>query len=300
MGQQASKAASKSATEAAKKVAQNQKLRSPPLPPPRPPRHDASTGKPTSEAANPGSFLRGEGLATQDIRDVGQEMFLQEKHQVDDEAKAKGPPEMSQDLLKFIQDVGPAKQEVDKDQTSPRLLEKENEKELQKLESSRQAVRERTRMPLMGEDQTFTATRNTNFSSRPADTKKRFGVTNIQLYYLLSKSGTETDIDAFVDEHHKKLIGEEEGWTEEEIEQQKTWIKQSLDCLEIPVLRKDPDGNILGLYPDSVPGAEVKWLRPIPPTKVKLVLDDVLNDRDGALRKARDNLERSRQDRIQS
>lgn len=113
----------------------------PPVPPP------ASTTPSASEPANPGSFLRGEGLAKEDIRDIGQELFLRNKHKVDD--KVKGPQEMPADLLKFIQDVGPAKQSVDKQFTAPRLLEKENIEELEKKESSRQMIRQRKRMPLV-------------------------------------------------------------------------------------------------------------------------------------------------------
>ena len=78
MGQSASKTLSKAAEKVAKKAMDQR----PPIPkrdptitstppPPQPP------SSPQPSAANPANFLRGSGIATQDVRDVGQEMYLQ-------------------------------------------------------------------------------------------------------------------------------------------------------------------------------------------------------------------------------
>jgi hypothetical protein len=139
---------------------------------------DVGGGDPT--ASNPANFLRGEGIARQDVRDVGQEMYLeyvqqqqrrqppqQQQQQQQDgsdgnvmEAAAavasndannnRGSNEMPADLLKFIQDVGPAMKSVDKEMTAPRLLQDEHKDELMKGESSRKASRRRrVQMPLV-------------------------------------------------------------------------------------------------------------------------------------------------------
>ena len=99
MGQAASKSTkrvSKSAESLAKKASE-QKIAPPRPPPPSPKIQETTT------PANPGGFLRGDGVATQDIRDVGQEIFLKSQQK-------NAPQEMPPDLLQFIQDVGPAKQ----------------------------------------------------------------------------------------------------------------------------------------------------------------------------------------------
>ena len=215
MGQTASKGLSK----AAEKVSKRAMDQRPPIPsrgqapPPPPPPHLSSTLSSSSSsdggdgptASNPAMFLRGEGIAKQDVRDVGQEMYLQhvqqqrqnqnknknqQHHQqqrpteTDDEKdnlskKSQGSledtnqnqnndenftnntsflsvdqqyqsNEMPADLLKFIQDVGPAKKSVDKDLTAPRLLQDEHKDELAKGESSRKASRRRrVQMPLV-------------------------------------------------------------------------------------------------------------------------------------------------------
>lgn len=224
-------------------------------------------------------FLRGTGVATEDIRDKGQELYLQNLHKIDDESKAKGPREMPDDLLKFIQDVGPATQTVDESMTSPRLLEKENEQELNKMESVRKVRRERIKMPLMGEDDTFTTTRNTNFSNLSAqeESGKEFGLSNLQLYQLLLQKDTlekEGSVDSFYDSIVSELDNPQ--WSEEEKAQQKKLLKDALAAIEIPVLRKDKEANFFGLYPKDVPGPEVKSIEPIPESKVRLVLQDLV------------------------
>lgn len=290
MGQSASKGLTNSVKNVARKVADAAQPTGPPVVPkrtpgvspsaaPAPP--SATMGQPTP--ANPGMFLRGEGIATQDIRDKGQELYLQNLHQLDDEAKTKGPADMPEDLLKFIQDVGPAKQAVDKDFTAPRLLEEQNADELQKSESSRKVMRERIKMPLMGADENFTTTRNTNFSRQAEEqVVKDFGLTNLQLYHLILGSRTkenETEMENLYQEVLKEE-GTELLWTEEEMKKHRELLRHAQEAIEIPVLRRDQHGNFLGLHPENVPGPEVKSVEAVPETKIKLVLQDLADSKD--------------------
>jgi hypothetical protein len=197
MGQTASKGLSKAAEKVAKRAMeqrpsipsrvvsahqQQQHHQQPPPPSSATPsrsNEDVGGGDPT--ASNPANFLRGEGIAKQDVRDVGQEMYLeyvqqqqrrQQSQQQQHDSKGnvmeatvitaasavasndtnnnRGSNEMPADLLKFIQEVGPAKKSVDKEMTAPRLLQEEHKDELMKGESSRKASRRRrVQMPLV-------------------------------------------------------------------------------------------------------------------------------------------------------
>jgi hypothetical protein len=270
-------------------------------------------------AANPGNFLRGDGIAKNDIRDVGQAMYLQhvqdkwsqqqEQEEVDRNVKTEqqqtassstattttGTTEMSEELLKFIQNVGPAQQGIDREFTAPRLLQEENSVELQKLESVRRPARQRRKMPLMGQDQRFVTEKNTNFSSLEQEendddllatrststkTKKVVGLENFQLYQFLEQNEKESNqskekkIEAFCEK--LAVDGHAQTWTETEIQQLNYLLQQTLQHIEIPVLCMDMDGNnMLGLYPKDVPAPEVKSVSTIPDTKVMLVLKDL-------------------------
>jgi hypothetical protein len=267
MGQGISKSISKTAATIAKKAGENNAVL--PTPPPA-----QTTGLGTSiTPKNPGGFLRGGGSAADDIRDVGQEMYLKSQQK-------NAPQEMPDDLLKFIQDVGPAKQSIDKERTSTRLLEKENVKELEKGESERNSPRKRTDMPLMGEDHDFSVPRSTNFTSGTDAIEKNFGISNLQFYDLLQQKSSEaTGEDSVVDSFYEKLVSKDGKWGEEETKIHKKKLMEALSAVQIPVLRIDTDGNIFGLHPDRLLGSEVKALEPISPSKAKLVLEDVLHRR---------------------
>jgi hypothetical protein len=260
MGQGASKA-SKHAVKSAEKVVNKAKTTS---------LGTAATPK------NPGGFLRGDGLASQDIRDVGQEMFL--KSQQKD-----APQEMPADLLRFIQDVGTAKKSVDKEMTASRLLETENVKELEKTESERQAPRQRQNMPLIASlqeerDDGFSVKRSTNFSSSVAtdEPETDFGISNLEFYELMLEKENQGD-DAAIESYYKAAISRDgEEWNEDESHLHKLKLKQALQAVAIPVIRVDEEGNIYGLHPDRLPGPEVKSMQPVPSSKVKLVLQDVV------------------------
>lgn len=225
-----------------------------------------------TQANNPAMFLRGTGIAKEDIRDVGQELYLQTRHKLNNEQRAKGPADMPQDLLKFIQDVGPTRKSVDKEFTTPRLLEAANIKELQKVESVRKTTRERLRMPLIEGDDSFTTTRNTNFSKHSGQETKDFGLTTLQLYKLLTNR--EKIEKGGIDEFYESVMpgGESALWSEEEKAAHKKLLKDAMKCIEVPVLRTDSEGTFFGLYGKDVPGEEVLAIQPIPESKVKLVL----------------------------
>jgi hypothetical protein len=297
MGQAVSKRIGKAAETIVKKAAD----RKPPLPPTTTTTTTtaATTTTITTKAPNPALFSRGEGegMSIQDNNDAGQEMFLQRLHKVDPTKKPEGPPDMPDDLLKFIQDVGPTKQSVDKELTTPRLLKEENLGELNKAESTRKPMRERTNMPLMGEDEEHTTMRNTNFrSSSKLQEEKDFGITNMQFYEILTKKDANVEtVGTAVDSFYKRLVPEENDWTDQEIEQHRQRLRDAMNAVELPVLRKDANGNFLGLYPADVPGPEVKAVEPIPSNKVKLVLEDIFDKDQMGDTIAAERLERRRQ-----
>ncbi|KAG7349830.1 hypothetical protein IV203_012427 [Nitzschia inconspicua] len=320
MGQSTSKGLSKAAEKIGKKALEHHK---PPLPSRCPPPAAATSSETTSapapplqppptSGANPGNFLRGDGIAKEDVRDLGQEMYWQHiqkrteqqqqhlgiSHEVksldtstnqkqqENNMPTAASMEMPDDLLKFIQDVGPARQTIDRELTTPRLLQKENAEELQKLESSRKPVRQRRKMPLMGQDDRFTTEKNTHFRQGEDDTRtargvviKDFGLENLHLYDLLVQresnvSKSNEDIaKAFSEKITEKA--KDQAWTDEEKEQQQRWFQQAMKYIEIPTIRLDSDGNMLGLYSKDVPGPEVKSVSTIPESKVMLVLKDL-------------------------
>ena len=285
MGQQASKELSKAAGKVAKEASN---LKRPPIPKRTPDTTTAST------EGNAGSFLRGTGIAAQDIRDRGQEMYLQQvqDRSVADNKNAKSSAqtskntEMPEDLLKFIQDVGPTEKSVDREFTSSRLLKDENVDELNKLESNRTARRERVRMPLMQGEDSFVTEKNTNFSASTvvssAD-KHDFGLTHVQLYEFLTQLGDAKGEGKFIDEFHKKIVSDsEERQTDysspkgQELKKTELHLmEQTLKVLEVPTLRTNEDGDILGLHSKDVPGPEMKSISTIPEDKIMIVLKDL-------------------------
>jgi hypothetical protein len=203
---------------------------------------------------------------------------------------------MPEDLLKFLQDVGPTGKAVDKEFTAPRLLEEENAGELIKVESVRKVTRERFEMPLVEGDNTFTTPRNTNFSKRStAQEEKDFGLTNLQLYKLLmNREQIEKEgVDAF----YESVMPKQEAalWSDEEKAAHKKLLMDALKCIEVPTLRTDSEGTFFGLYAKDVPGENVKAIRPIPESKVKLVLKHLVEAEEQSGDVAAAKLERRRE-----
>jgi hypothetical protein len=206
-----------------------------------------------STASNPGKFLRGEGLV-QDERDLAQEQYWKERHKLEDDTKPATTTtanqqqqneakkllqnrihELPPDLLQFLKDAGPLRQTLDEEQTSPRILKDAKEKEQRRMR--RPLQRERKTMPLMGDDETFTAVRNTNFARTTSATKQQrppFGITGVQLYDLLSmqqqqqhqkKASKDADsncdtavVEAFYQKHFARVSGADNAATDTTIE----------------------------------------------------------------------------------
>jgi hypothetical protein len=306
MGQSASKGLSKVVEKVAKQAAPE--LKRPPIPKRTPIENPSAAG-------NPGSFLRGEGIASEDPRDMGQEMYLQyaqqqQVQQGNNDATATGGnvntgnKEMPAELLKFIQDVGPTKQTIDREFTTPRLLQEENQGELNKVESSRSTRRKRVRMPLMGDDHEFTTEKNTNYatsiSALPSSNDDDFGLTNVELYDLLrqkdNNKGEEIDSSKVVLNFYEKFVSDKEICHQNSMpssssspsssskikskdkEKQIKNLSDVMRALDIPTLRMDMDNNILGLYPQDVPGPEMQTFSPIPENKAMLVLKDLMDN----------------------
>lgn len=270
--------------------------------PPIPRRSVSPIENEASSAANIGDFLRGKGVGSNDARDMGQEMYLQyaqkQKQQLsrsgdsaDDVTDISSKMETNPSLLKFIQDIGPAKQTIDKEFTSSRLLERKNQGELEKLEIKRTTRRERLRMPLM-KDSNFTLERNTNFTMETtapllkSASDNDFGITSIELYDLLrqKESALGNDDDTVAAFYDKLMSTKEECQEPDSLSSSKTLSKvktkriqmlvSAIRVLNIPALRMDVDNNILGIYPCEVAGPETDA---IPESKVVLVLNNVWN-----------------------
>lgn len=273
MGQSASKAG-KRVEQFAKRTADLAQNARPP--PPTPPPVISKDVSSNTQANNPAMFLRGTGIAKEDIRDKGQELYLQTRYKLNNEQKAQGPTDMPEELLKFIQDVGPTQKTVDREFTAPRLLEEANVEELKKLESVRKVTRERLKMPLVEGDNSFTTTRNTNFSRQSRTQERDFGLSNLQLYRLLTnRDKIEKE---GIDDFYESVMSTEEAalWSPEEKAAHKKLLNDALHSIEVPVLRTDSEGTFFGLYAKDVPGEEVKAIQPIPESKVKLVLKHLL------------------------
>ena len=318
MGQSASKGLSKVAKKVAKQAAPE--LKRPPIPKRTPTTENLPSSTANGGAAgNPGSFLRGEGIASKDPRDMGQEMYLQyaqqqQVQQGNKDAAATGDnvntgnKEMPAELLKFIQDVGPTKQTIDREFTTPRLLQEENQGELNKVESSRSTRRKRVRMPLMGDDHEFTTEKNTNYATStsvlPSSNDDDFGLTNVELYDLLrqkedNNKGEEIDSsNKVVLNFYEKFVSDIEIGHQNSMsssspsspssssskikskdkEKQIKMLSDVMRVLDIPTLRMDMDNNILGLYPLDVPGPEMQTFSQIPENKAMLVLKDLMDN----------------------
>ena len=244
--------------------------------------------KSTSTAANPGNFFRGQ---IEDPRDQIQQTYLEQQHK---RSKEQGPQDLSPELLKFISDVGPAKKEVDEDFTSPNVMKDEKELSKMKKAQSRDRKRQRQTMPLMDGNDEFTTVRNTNFSQGTEEDTKDFGTTNLQLYYLLTQKESGQNVDDLVNSFWNATTSSDDGWTEEERETYMRLLRNSIEGIEIPVLLKDTDANIIGTYQKKVPGPEARGIQRVPESKIKLVLKDIADQQVKLNEALRANAERTK------
>lgn len=207
-------------------------------------------------------FTRGMG-DTPDPRDA-----MQAEFQRKEQGKGNDTDEMPEDLLKFLNDVGPLQRKVDKEFTSPRLrdsLQKEELENRTQEEDVRRSVRE---MPIMGQEMDHVTSRTTNFATAPADSvdEHDFGLTEVQMYELLALEKSNTDM-------WKKGGGNDDA----EKEAQLKLIESARKYLDLPIIMKDKDQDFLGLYDDQMKSSDLFRLALKPATGVKLVLSQLFD-----------------------
>jgi hypothetical protein len=275
MGQQASKVASKISsrlTSDIKAVGVPTTLRAP----------GANTASRfTDPSATEAGFTRGEGPFI-DPRDEKQRQFL--------EKQAKNAPkEMPPDLLEFLKDAGPLQIKVEKKKKSVPQIQSKSQPQLavQDLQVVEQKTgknvetspRRRELMPLAENVKGFNTVRTTSFSYRQ-DTQdaKDFGVGDVlDIYDLVVRKHTMPSIDEAVESFYKDRVKDRDTeWTDAETERHRELLRQTLKYVEVPVVMKDTDDSYVGAWPERVEMLQFLKLVEMPKTKVKLVLEDLM------------------------
>lgn len=200
----------------------------------------------TDPNAMDGGFQRGLGAPIR--QDIEQEAFLKSQQEGDNQ-------EMSEDLIKFLQDMGPIQRK--KTSTGPRVRKHQlEEHERRKLEEGRQ-IRE---MPIMQET-TFFTTRTTNFS-RKKEEEDPFGLTGRELFQLLQ------DGDAAA----AAVAAQVETTNEKEKQEYSYMLHNSIKYLQVPVIMKDTDDTYVGTWPESVADMKLLKLTVVPESQVRILL----------------------------
>ena len=203
----------------------------------------AKPGGFTDPNAMDGGFQRGMGAPIR--QDIEQEAFLKSQQSGDYQ-------EMSEDLIKFLQDMGPVQR---KNSTGPRVRKRQlEEQEHRKPDEGRQ-IRE---MPIMQET-TFFTTRTTNFS-RQKEEDDPLGLTGRELYRLLQ------DGDAAAVAAQVELANEKEKQEYSDL------LHNSIKYLQIPVIMKDTDDTYVGTWPDSVADMKLMKLTVVPESEARILL----------------------------
>jgi hypothetical protein len=268
--------------------------------------------KPTSRFTDPSAteagFTRGEGPVRSDggvyidPRDEKQRQFLAKQAGGSDKYK-----EMPDDLVKFLVDVGPVgKKKEDKKENINNKLHamqvksspaasstKDNarvnprqpnsipiDQETGKAVESSPRVREE--MPLAKNIGGFNTTRTTSFSyKQESENDRDFGVGDVlDIYDLVVRKHTLSSIDEAVESFYQDRIKDRDvKWTDEEQKGHRELLQQALKYVEIPIIMKDTDDSYVGAWPERV--EELKHLKIVemPKTKVKLVMEDLLQDK---------------------
>lgn len=220
----------------------------------------------TDPNAVEGGFTRGEG-PQQNARDAAQQAFLRAQ-------AGASPQELPDDLLQFLKDVGPLKKSNETKKTRPpRPLS---------TGSAESRDHQTTMMPLAEQIPGFTTARTTSFSHRPdiVDAKD-FGVDELGLYHLLvaTRGCTGAALDAAVDAYYQSLTAARAAaaaWTEEERHQHRQRLREAATSIQLPILWVDPeDDTYVGAAEDKTPDLKMLKLQELPPTSVKLVLQDL-------------------------
>lgn len=264
MGQAASKVASKSRVAASRKSAAVA---------------DPITG-----------FTRGKGPMIR--QEAQQQAFLQQQQHKDNSTR---PPQqdMPDDLIRFLNDVGPL-QEKRKSDSKPEkrpprlprhLLPSEQQQQEQEPSTSQAAAVDKTRhqhaMPLAEKIEGFDTMRTTSFSNRQdVHDSVDFGLEILDFYKLLASSSKDDTkaVDRFYQSYASKLKAEDEtlNWTPKQSEEHRSLIQQSLQALQLPIVMKETDDTYVGVWPDKVNDYKLLKLRETSKAQVKLVLEDLV------------------------
>jgi len=216
---------------------------------------------------------------------------------------------MSDDLVKFLTDVGPLRKKEIKTPASrssseptgsaarrqkapPRVLSRLDEEQLEHdsdKEGEESHVPKRESMRLVEDLEGFETERTTNFSHRGyVDDPRDFGVDVLGLYSLLSgrtrtpKNASNEEIArSFYDEAVKDRTlpdgdGGDGDWAERDRARHEELLRNALGHVEVPVIMRDAeDGGFVGAWPDRVPDLERMRISLVPKTSAVLVLEDV-------------------------
>lgn len=226
-----------------------------------------------------GGFTRGEGNVTS-AADQRQQQAIAQRPGATGEYQ-----EMRQDLIQFINDMGPLKrkdQMEEKKQRKTRLPKSLREQLDEQEAVSKRPVSQRKKvsMPLAEKVEGYETIRSTSFSSKEeVIDPKDFGGTGdvLDIFELLhfkrKKGSTDEAVDAF---YRKHVSSERESkWDHEDQERHKTMLHNVLNSIELPIVMKDTDNSMVGAWPSRVEELKEIKLVELPPSQVKLVLHDL-------------------------
>jgi len=203
-------------------------------------------------------------------------------------------PEMPPDLIKFLNDAGPLQRTVDKELTSSKvydaLVKDENVREEQAKEANK---RVRRRMPIMsshdgkedgyndaGENDGTMTERTTNFSTTDLSKgahMKGLRVAREDLFRLSVRlDGLKVDTPDWKKVMEDEYKGIAKGASETKNFDQlkdKTLFENSLRFIGVPVLMKDTEGDIIGLWRHKSDDMELgSGLVPVPERSIRFVM----------------------------
>ncbi|KAL9179253.1 hypothetical protein ACHAXT_008543 [Thalassiosira profunda] len=173
-------------------------------------------------------------------------------------------PELPPDLIQFLNDAGPLQRTVDKDLTSEKVYDSLVRDEDARIAQNKEAnTRVRRRMPIVSArgdapsdaldvHDGSTTERTTNFSTRERSAPARLGVTREDLFRLPHKL---RGIDADGPEWKKRTETEYEAMAKNGSKskdfdqlQDAALFENSLRYIGMPVLMKDAEGDVLGVW----------------------------------------------------
>jgi hypothetical protein len=170
-----------------------------------------------------------------------------------------------QDLIKFLNDIGPLERKVDVGLTSPRLRESLQIQELERRQEEQDKRRIVSDMPLMGVEMDHVTKRTTNFSSIDKVKDTTFGLTAIQLYAMVAQNKTNEEFwEEFEHRDHNNK------------DMQFQLIDACRKYIELPVLLKDENKEYLGLSTSAAATMNLAALGIQPATGVALAVSQLL------------------------